>query len=128
MPPRLGAQREQQLFQEFRNFWNGGTPKKPAVTADAYAKDCMSDTRSTKVAYRAQDVGVERTTPRQRELRAIMRAAIAEELRELYRCQKDAALPERFTQSFATLFGDEIMHNVHAHRPTYDIADFHEAF
>jgi hypothetical protein len=26
-----------------------------------------------------------------------MRAAIAEELRELYRCQKDAALPERFT-------------------------------
>ena len=37
-----------------------------------------------------------RTTPRQRELRAIMRAAIAEELRELYRFQKDEPLPERF--------------------------------
>jgi Anti-sigma factor NepR len=40
---------------------------------------------------------VRRTTPRQRELRAIMRAAIAEELRELYRFQKDEPLPERFT-------------------------------
>ena len=37
-----------------------------------------------------------RTTPRQRELRAIMRAAIAEELRELYRVQQDEPLPERF--------------------------------
>jgi hypothetical protein len=32
---------------------------------------------------------VRRTTTRQRELRAIMRAAIAEELRELYRVQQD---------------------------------------
>jgi hypothetical protein len=39
---------------------------------------------------------VRRTTPRQRELRAIMRAAIAEELRELYRFQKDEPIPERF--------------------------------
>jgi Anti-sigma factor NepR len=40
---------------------------------------------------------VRRTTSRQREQRAIMRAAIAEELRELYRFQKDEPLPERFT-------------------------------
>ena len=38
-----------------------------------------------------------RTTPRQRELRAIMRAAIAEELRDLYRVQQDEPLLERFT-------------------------------
>jgi hypothetical protein len=40
---------------------------------------------------------VRRTTPRQRELRAIMWAAIAEELRELYRVQQDEPLSERFT-------------------------------
>ena len=38
-----------------------------------------------------------RTTPRQREQRAIMRAAIAQALRELFRFQKDEPLPERFT-------------------------------
>ena len=34
-------------------------------------------------------------TPRRRELRAAMRAAIAEELRQLYRCHQDEPLPER---------------------------------
>ena len=38
-----------------------------------------------------------RPTARRRELRAIMRAAIAEELRALYRVEQDAALPERLT-------------------------------
>jgi hypothetical protein len=40
---------------------------------------------------------VRRPTPRRRELRAIMRAAIAEELRALYRVEQDEPLPERFT-------------------------------
>ena len=38
-----------------------------------------------------------RPTPRRRELRAIVRAAIAEELRALYRVQEDEPLPERLT-------------------------------
>ena len=38
-----------------------------------------------------------RPTPRRRELRAIVRAAIAEELRALYRVEQDVALPERMT-------------------------------
>jgi hypothetical protein len=41
---------------------------------------------------------VRRPTPRRRELRAIVRAAIAEELRELYRAQQDEPLPERLTE------------------------------
>ena len=38
-----------------------------------------------------------RPTPRRRELRAIVRAAIAEELRALHRVEQDVALPERMT-------------------------------
>ena len=38
-----------------------------------------------------------RHTPRRRELRAIVRAAIADELRALYRVEQEAALPERMT-------------------------------
>jgi hypothetical protein len=40
---------------------------------------------------------VRRPTLKRRELRAIVRAAIAEELRALYRVEQDAALPERMT-------------------------------
>jgi hypothetical protein len=39
-----------------------------------------------------------RPTLRRRELRAIMRAAIAEELQALYRPQPDEPLPERLTE------------------------------
>ena len=46
-----------------------------------------------------------RPTPRRRELRAAMRAAIAEELRQLYRCRQDDPLPERLAHLLRELDG-----------------------
>jgi hypothetical protein len=46
-----------------------------------------------------------RPTPRRRELRAAMRAAIAEELRQLYRCRQDDPIPDRLAQLVRELDG-----------------------
>jgi hypothetical protein len=54
---------------------------------------------------------------RQRELRAIMRAAIAEELRALYRVQQDEPLPERLTElvrQLAERWGKPGRHHIEA--------------
>ena len=53
--------------------------------------------RNAALSRGAAEGHVRRPTPRRRELRAIVRAAIADELRALYRVEQDAALPERMT-------------------------------
>jgi hypothetical protein len=53
--------------------------------------------RNADLSRGAAEGDVRRPTLKRRELRAIVRAAIAEELQALYRVEQDVALPERLT-------------------------------